>query len=113
MIFVTLFAGDVMRLTEDTFDLYENKLVKFFVPYCGICKALAPVWADIASELTEVDVVEVDCTQQVELCAQHDIHGYPKIRLFFNGKVHAFSGELTYEQLLLWARGMVTPQFIF
>ena len=50
-------ASDVLTLTNDNFDqaLADNSviMVKFYAPWCGHCKSLAPVWEEIATDLKE------------------------------------------------------------
>ncbi|OQR93326.1 Long-chain-fatty-acid--CoA ligase, partial [Achlya hypogyna] len=59
--------------------------VKFFAPWCGHCKTLAPAWKELSagfSVLDNVVVAEVDCEVHQEVCQAHDIKGYPTLKLF-------------------------------
>lgn len=58
----------------------ELWLLKFYAPWCGHCKRLAPVLDKVAEE-TEDDVHfgKVDCTAAEGLCKQWDVSGYPTV----------------------------------
>ena len=53
-------ASDVLTLTNDNFDqaLADNSvlMVKFYAPWCGHCKSLAPVWEELATDLKEKNI---------------------------------------------------------
>lgn len=83
-------ASDVVDLSSsiEDFNNFVNEhsvvLAKFYAPWCGHCKTLAPEYEAAASELKDKDValVEVDCTQNQELCAEHKVKGYPTLMVF-------------------------------
>uniref|UniRef100_A0A182PAW6 Thioredoxin domain-containing protein n=1 Tax=Anopheles epiroticus TaxID=199890 RepID=A0A182PAW6_9DIPT len=80
-------------LTADNFQAEidgSNYFVMFYAPWCDYCKKLAPTWASLAQARngeadTLVKIGRVDCTTDGDLCTQHDITGYPMLKLFRKG----------------------------
>ena len=67
-------------------------LVDFWAPWCGPCRMLAPILAEIAEEKGDaVNVGKVNVDEEPELAAQYGIIGIPTILLFKDGKVVATS----------------------
>lgn len=61
--------------------------VKFFAPWCGHCKTLAPTWEMLSSKYAgKLKVAEIDCTENRTLCSRYKIEGYPTLILFKDGK---------------------------
>lgn len=58
-------------------------LVKFYAPWCGHCKRLEPVWAQVSQALhrTNVRVGKVDCTRFTSIASEFSISGFPTIKL--------------------------------
>jgi thioredoxin-like negative regulator of GroEL len=57
--------SDVVDLTAATFDQAKTGdwLVKFYAPWCGHCKNLAPTWEELATKSKgKFNVAKIDCT---------------------------------------------------
>ena len=59
--------------------------VKFFAPWCGHCKTLAPKWDELSNLPLPAKVAHVDCTVEKDVCAEQGIKGYPTLQYFKAG----------------------------
>lgn len=78
---------------------------KFFAPWCGHCKRLAPTWEELAIKFVGnpyVKIAKVDCTldSSKDLCNQQEVDGFPTLFLYKDGeKVAEYTGSRSLEDL--------------
>ncbi|XP_059152695.1 thioredoxin domain-containing protein 5-like [Physella acuta] len=95
----------VKDLTDENFHAHLSSglvFVKFFAPWCGHCKRLAPTWEDLGKEMKSdpVSIARVDCTQHKSVCDQNEVRGYPTLKIFRNGELLSdYRGGRTLEDL--------------
>jgi thioredoxin 1 len=86
-------AENVIELTDATFDEILSSaegpvLVDFWAPWCGPCKMITPIIAEIADEYQgRVTVAKVDTDEHREAAVEYAINAIPTIILFNNGKI--------------------------
>eukprot|EP00878_Enallax_costatus_P000727 GHUV01000840.1.p1 GENE.GHUV01000840.1~~GHUV01000840.1.p1 ORF type:complete len:142 (+),score=26.70 GHUV01000840.1:126-551(+) len=77
--------------------------IKFFAPWCGHCKRLAPTWKELADAFKDdksIKIAHVDCTQDRDVCTTADIKGYPTLKVYHKGEeVKAYRGARELEAL--------------
>ncbi|MBA0049922.1 hypothetical protein E0L36_03115 [Streptomyces sp. AJS327] len=99
--------GEVVRASDATFrDLVLNAdvpvLVKFTAAWCGPCRALTPVLAEIARERAgELRVVELDVDHDPGTQSAYGVLSTPTLMLFRGGEpVHSLVGARPKRRLL-------------
>lgn len=112
-------ASDVVELGDSNFASrmqdFELTLVKFYAPWCGHCKKLAPEF-DSASEILKNDdppvtLVKVDCTADgKETCSKYDVSGYPTLKAFKHGEIaFDYSGPRESAGIVKYLRSKAGP----
>ena len=76
-------------------------LLKFWTPWCGPCKMMAPVVDEVADEKAEdIKVVSVNVDDAPEIASEHGVRGVPTVMLFKSGaKVASLVGAQSKSQL--------------
>jgi thioredoxin len=89
--------GPVKTVTAATFDevvLRSSKpvIVDFWAPWCGPCRAVAPVIAQIASMRKDSYVVcKLNIDEAPDIAQRYDVQSIPMIGLFRNGRLERSS----------------------
>lgn len=96
--------GEVVDLTTDTFASHLSKgpmFVKFFAPWCGHCKKLAPIWKQLGRHMqNKLTIGQVNCDDHGELCKVYGVQGYPSLLYLGAGGLRSeYSGGRKLEQL--------------
>ncbi len=85
----------IKHATEKTFEAEVLKselpvLVDYWAPWCGPCKAIAPLLEEAASDYEgRIQVVKVDVQDHPEVAAKFGIRGIPTLMVFKNGEAVA------------------------
>merc|ERR1739838_1159002 len=87
---------------EVAFDSSKKVFVEFYVPWCGHCKSLAPIWDKLGEKFASDDsvvIAKMDSTaNEIEA---FEIQGFPTSKFFPSGsdKVMDYNGDRTMEAM--------------
>ena len=77
-------------------------LLKFWAPWCGPCKMMAPVVDEVAEEKSgELKVVSINVDDAQDIAAEQGVRGVPTVIMFKDGaKVASLVGAQSKTQLV-------------
>jgi thioredoxin 1 len=84
--------SSVLEVTDSTFDAEVLQsstpvLVDFWAPWCGPCKAIAPVLGELAAEYgPKIKIVKVNVDDYKEAASRYNVRGIPNLVLFKGGE---------------------------
>ena len=82
----------IKELDSENFDSEINAdvpvIVDFWAPWCGPCKAIAPILEELATELGEtVKICKVNVDNNSEIAGRFEIQAIPTILVFKDNEV--------------------------
>lgn len=90
-----------IKVTDEEFDekILNSDLpvvVDFWAPWCGPCKAVAPILDKLAEDYSgKVVIAKVNTDEDNQYAAQYGVQGIPTMIFFYEGKlVHRQVGAL-------------------
>jgi len=108
----------VQILTEDNVDDALNDpanglwLLKFYAPWCGHCKKLAPTLKKMAPYLAgKLAIGNIDCTDPnaKPICDTHKVKGYPTLKIYRDGAFFDYPGKRDADSMIDFAEKMSMP----
>jgi len=101
---------NVLVLTNNNFNNvvanYSNVLVKFYAPWCGHCKHMAPEYSRAAAhfhnnpETQNIKLAKIDATVYKDHNSKYGVRGYPSLKFFKNGKVYDYKGGRVEKEII-------------
>ena len=103
-------------LTDSNYDdetAGKTVFIKFYAPWCGHCKRLAPAWKELMDKYeghASAMVGHADCTGEAkELCNKQGVQGFPTLKYGDPNNLEDYEGGRDLEELTKFAEENLKP----
>jgi thioredoxin 1 len=84
-------AANITEVTDTNFqaEVLENEtpvLVDFWAPWCGPCRAVAPILEEMSETREDLRIVKLNVDDNQQTAAQYQVLAIPTMILFRNGQ---------------------------
>lgn len=108
---------NVAVLSKDNFETFlanhKFAFVKFYAPWCGHCKSMAPAYSKLAqrfkNEKDNIAIAKVDATIESDLASKFGIQGFPVLKFFINGEPIDYQGGREEDAMFNWLKKKTGP----
>lgn len=81
----------ITHVSKNNFDSVRTSekpvLLDFYADWCGPCRMVGPIVAEIAAERSDIKVGKVNVDEQPELAARFQVMSIPMLAVIKNGKL--------------------------
>ena len=86
-------ANGIVTLTTGTFDetvsgASQAVVVDFWAEWCGPCKMIAPILAEIAAEQPGITIAKLNVDENPEIAMRFNVMSIPTLIVFKIGRAH-------------------------
>ena len=115
---LALTQAEVAILDDSNFTSYveanPHVFVKFYAPWCGHCKSMAPDYEKLGEAAAEKDykIAKVDATVAEKVAKEEGVEGFPTLKFYVNKQAIPYSGGRKAEEMQQWIESYFTSKIV-
>jgi len=102
---------------EIVLDATKDVMIEFYAPWCGHCKSLAPIYAELAKSVAKsknLRIAKMDASNNDVVAPGYDVSGFPTLYFKAAGaaKPTLYQGERTKEAILKFIKSKAKTEVV-